>query len=68
MPVTATFMALAALLAAGVVGAFFWLTAPPKCPRCGARDWVANPHLGRYAAYCKKCTLQVDMANWKGTP
>ena len=51
---------LAALLLAG-----FLLLRPPKCPRCGGREWVPLPHLGRFAAYCKGCLKQVDMANWR---
>ena len=34
----------------------------PKCPRCGGKEWVPLPHRGRYAAYCRKCALEVDMA------
>ena len=62
MTVTATFMAFAAIFAAAVVGGFIWITRPPKCPRCGGDEWVPLPHLGTYAAYCRKCTLQIDMA------
>lgn len=64
MTVTATFMAISALLSAAVVGAFLWLTRLPKCPRCGASDWVANPHLGPYSAYCRSCLKQVDFSGW----
>lgn len=40
------------------------LTRLPKCPRCGKRDWVANPHLGPYSAYCRSCLKQVDFSGW----
>jgi len=38
---------------------------PPKCPRCGSREWVSMPRFGKFAAYCKHCLKQVDMANWR---
>ena len=60
--VAAVFASLAGLFAAAVVGAFLWITRPSKCPRCGGDEWVPLPHLGSYSAYCRKCTLQVDMA------
>ena len=66
MEVTAIFASLAVLFALAVVGAFHWLTRLPKCPRCGCKEWIALPHLGTYAAYCRKCALQVDMSDWKG--
>ena len=65
MTVTATFMAFAAIFAAAVVGAFLLVTRLPKCPRCGAGDWVANPHIGPYSAYCRNCLKQVDFSDWK---
>ena len=65
MTVAAVFASISALLAAAVVGAFLWLTRLPKCPRCGGREWIPLPHLGTYAAYCRKCTLQVNMVTGK---
>lgn len=43
----------------------FLLLRPPKCPRCGSREWVPMPRFGKFAAYCKHCLKQVDMANWR---
>ena len=43
----------------------FLLLRPPKCPRCGSREWVSMPRFGKFAAYCKHCLKQVDMANWR---
>ena len=65
MSVVATMCSASVVLAVLLFGAFLWLTRQPKCPRCGARDWVANQHLGRFSAYCRKCLKQVDMANWR---
>ena len=36
---------------------------PPRCPRCGCREWVPLQHRGPYVAYCRSCTLVVDMSN-----
>ena len=66
MSVAAIFASLTLLFAAAIGVAFHWLTRLPKCPRCGGKEWVALPHLGAYAAYCRKCALQVDMSDWKG--
>ena len=66
MSVTAIFASLTVLFAALLALGFFCLLRPPKCPRCGNREWVPLPHRGTYIAYCRKCTLEVDMANWKG--
>lgn len=64
MTVAATFASSSVLLAAAIGAAFFLLLRPPKCPRCGKRDWVANPHLGPYSAYCRSCLKQVDFSGW----
>ena len=66
MSVVATMCSASVVLAVLLFGAFLWLTRQPKCPRCGGKEWVPLPHRGRYAAYCRKCALGVDMANWKG--
>ena len=66
MTVMATFASLTLLFAMAIGIAFHWLTRLPKCPRCGGKNWVANPHLGPFAAYCRDCLHQVDMSNWKG--
>lgn len=65
MIVTATFASLTVLFAALLALGFFCLLRLPKCPRCGCREWVPIPHLGRYAAYCRKCLLDVDMSTWR---
>ncbi len=36
---------------------------PPRCPRCGCREWVPITHKGPYHAYCRNCTLEVDLSN-----
>ena len=66
MSVTATFASLTVLFAVLLALGFFCLLRPPKCPRCGCREWVPTPHRGRYAAYCRNCLYEVDMANWSG--
>jgi len=43
----------------------FMLLRPPKCPRCGSREWAPLPHSGKFMAYCSICLKQVDMANWR---
>jgi len=40
----------------------FLLLRPPKCPRCGSREWVPCTHIGKFAAYCQNCSQQVDMS------
>jgi hypothetical protein len=50
---------------AGVLFTVFMPLRPPKCPRCGSREWVPMPRFGKFAAYCKHCLKQVDMANWR---
>lgn len=65
MSVTATFASLTVLFAALLGLAFLRVTRPPKCPRCGCREWIPIPHKGRYAAYCRKCLLDVDMSTWR---
>lgn len=50
---------------AGALFTGFMLLRPPKCPRCGSREWVPLPHSGKFMAYCKHCLKQVDMANWR---
>lgn len=64
MTVTATFASLTVLFAALLAAGCFFLLRLPKCPRCGCREWIPIPHKGPYHAYCKGCTLEVDMANW----
>ena len=59
------FLAAGFAFALGILGLVWWLGRPPKCPRCGAREWIALPHLGRYSACCRNCTKQVDFANWE---
>ena len=56
---------LACAVMAGVLFTGFMLLRPPKCPRCGGREWVPLPHIGRYAAYCRNCSQQVDMSKWR---
>lgn len=63
MSLTVALMLSCALLA-GVLFAGFMLLRLPKCPRCGSREWVPLPHIGRYAAYCRNCSQQVDMSKW----
>ena len=53
---------LSLVLIAVLVALFVWITTPPKCPRCGARDWVHAPHVGRYWFYCRKCSLFKELA------
>ena len=60
--IAALFAGLAFCFFAALACAFFWLTTPRKCPRCGARDWVRAPHVGPYWAYCRKCSRFVDFA------
>ena len=62
MIVTAVFASLAVLFAAAVVAAFLWVARPPKCPRCGSRDWIPCKHLGPYDAYCRKCAQFISLA------
>ena len=45
--------------------AFFLITFPPKCPRCGARHWIHSPHMGKYVVYCPKCLLFLDTTTGK---
>ena len=61
MTVVSVFASLTLLFAVLVFGGFLLLR-PPKCPRCGAREWVPLPHLGRYWAYCRKCLLFADLS------
>ncbi len=56
---------LACAVMAGVLFTGFMLLRPPKCPRCGSREWAPLPHSGKFMAYCKHCLKQVDMANWR---
>ena len=62
MIVTATFASLTVLFAVLLGLAFLWVTRPPKCPRCGARDWIPCKHLGPYDAYCRKCAQFISLA------
>lgn len=62
-------LAVALMLSCAVMAGFlftgFMLLRPPKCPRCGSREWVPLPHFGKFMACCKHCLKQVDMANWR---
>jgi hypothetical protein len=64
MSLAVALMLSCAVMAVVLFGGFLLLR-PPKCPRCGSREWAPLPHKGRYHAYCKGCTLEVDMANWR---
>ena len=64
MTVTSIFASISLLLFLLIFGGFMLLR-PPKCPRCGGREWVPMPRFGKFAAYCKHCLKQVDMANWR---
>ena len=37
------------------------MTRPPRCPRCGAREWIRLGHLGPFVAYCEQCTQRIDL-------
>lgn len=42
--------------------AFLRMGRPPRCPRCGKREWIPSPHRGRYVVYCRSCLLEKDLS------
>ena len=61
-PGAIVFLSLGTSFAAAILAMLWWLSLPPRCPRCGSRDWVPAPHVGRFWAYCRKCTKFIDLA------
>ena len=62
MSVAACFASISGGLFVLLFGLFLWITLPRRCPRCGSRDWVPAPHIGRYWAYCRKCAQFLNLA------
>ena len=62
MSVAAYMCSATVVLAVLLFGSFLWLVRPPKCRRCGRREWVPLPHNGTYVRYCRACCYTEDAA------
>lgn len=64
MSIIAIFASLTLLFAVLILVGFVALR-PPKCPRCGTRNWVPCKHLGPFVVYCRECAKFLDFSDPK---